>query len=384
MIKDDRIDEYQYLKQLKEYISNAPRQYIEGKKEPFIYPKQLEIHLPSDRQTPCNLSCKHCFSKLYKKELGRWEPVGLSLLHNLKGAIPMHVYGGSFCEPGNSSFLFPCLAITKLYNGNFGIHTSGVTLLSSEKDQRFLTNLYEISTDKKDYISISLDAGSGISWQNLKRANKSKFFDILQAIEIMANLKEKQQKDSHSIRLTYLVSDETSSQEEIEFIIALAKMYKINSLRFSIPYSPYLTQFNEIKKHKKIIQDPMAEKVENRIKHLLSKSKDEIPYIFWVHPFFTDINRFNFEECYYGYFQITLGADGYIYPCSAVAAPSAFHLRKGFITDDLNEFHRQCWEIQNNKIKCNPECFSKGLFGNRMALEINEYYNNNNFEVYCK
>ena len=378
---DRRIKEYKYLDQLKEHVATAEKMYIDGSDEPFIYPKQLEIHLPSNRNSPCPLSCKHCFAQKYKKSLGRHEPIGLSLLHKLKGAVKMHVYGGSFCEPGNSPFLFPYLATTKLYNNNFGVHTSGITLLSLEKEQKFLTNCHEISDSSTDYISISLDAGSGLSWEKLKRADKSKFFDILQAIEIMSNLREKKQKKSHAIRLAYLASEDTASEEEMEFIVSLAKMYKIDSLRFSVPYSPYNMNFNEIKQHKKEIQDPMAEKVEKRIKHLLSESKEEKPYIFWNPPYFTDINRFCFDECYYGYFQITLGADGYIYPCSAVAAPTASHLRIGVVTDDLDEFHRQCWEMQNKKTKCYPECFSRGLFGNRMALEINEYFNKHEVKI---
>ena len=56
MIKDKRIKEYKYLTQLKEYLLKAEKKYISDDKKSFVYPKQLEIHLPSDRQKTCNLS----------------------------------------------------------------------------------------------------------------------------------------------------------------------------------------------------------------------------------------------------------------------------------------------------------------------------------------
>lgn len=375
MIKDKRIKEYKYLNQLKEYLLKAEKKYISNDKNFFVYPKQLEIHLPSDRQKPCNLACSHCFGTKYKKELGKWETEGLNLLHNLKGAIPYHIYGGAYTEPTMSPFLFSFLSATKKYNNHFGLHTNGTKLKELEKNINFFKNLNEISTDETDYISISLDAGNGISWSSLKKKDSSYFWDILYSIEKMANLKAKTNEKSHAIRIVYLASDITSSKEELEFISSFAKNMGINSLRFSVPYDFYNKSFKEVKKYKEEIEDKLGFKVEKHLKNIVSKKENKKPYIFWNPPYFTDINRFDFEKCYYGFFQITLGADGYIYPCSAVAAPTAKHLRKGKITSNIEEFNKQCWEIQNNKVNPRKDCFSRGLRGNRMALEINEYYN---------
>jgi MoaA/NifB/PqqE/SkfB family radical SAM enzyme len=377
VIQDKRIKEYRYLEQLKQYINTAEKRYlvIEEEDKPFIYPKQLEIHLPSDRQTACNLACTHCFSTLYTKELGRWEPEGLKLLHNLHGDIPYHIYGGAYCEPTANPFLFPFFATTKMYGNHFGLHTNGTYLLELEKNHRFLTNCNEISTDKEDYISISIDAGSGLSWQALKKKDKSNFWNILQAIEMMANIRDKKNKSSHAIRLVFLVSEPTCSQEEFEFIVALAKMYKLDSVRFSVPYDYYARDFKDVKEYKSSKEDVIAEKVEQYTKHLISENENENPYVFWNPPFFTDIERFDFEKCFYGFFQITLSSDGYVYPCSAIAAPTASHLRKGKISSDLYKFQYQCWELQNNPVQCRTDCFSHGLRCNRMGLEINEYYN---------
>ena len=375
MIKDKRIKEYKYLTQLKEYLLKAEKKYLSNDKKFFVYPKQLEIHLPSDRQKNCNLACSHCFGTKYKKELGKWETEGLNLLHNLKGAIPYHIYGGAYTEPTMSPFLFSFLSATKKYNNHFGLHTNGTKLKELEKNINFFKNLNEISTDEIDYISISLDAGKGVSWSSLKKKDSSYFWDILYSIEKMANLKAKTNDKSHAIRMVYLASDITSSKEELEFISSFAKNMGINSLRFSVPYDFYNKSFKEVKKYKEEIEDKLSVKIEKYLKNIVSEKEDEKPYIFWNPPYFTDINRFDFEKCYYGFFQITLGADGYIYPCSAVAAPTAKHLRKGKITSNIEEFNKQCWEIQNNKVNPKKDCFLRGLRGNRMALEINEYYN---------
>lgn len=373
-IEDKRIKEYRYLEQLKEHMKTAKKMYIPDYDEPFIYPKQLEIHLPGDRQLACNLSCKHCFANRYKKDLGRHESIGLNLLHKLKGIIKIHIYGSSYTEPTASPFLFSYLSTTKMYDNTWGIHTNGTYLKSLEEQNKFLTNIHEISTNKNDYVSISLDAGSGLSWQNLKRKNKSKFWDILQAIEIMAEIREKKQKNSHAIRLTYLVSDDTSSQEEMEFVISLTKMYKINSLRFSIPYDIYNKKFDDIEKYQDEIENPLADKVYNYIKPYLSKNQKEKPFVFWSEPELTAIKNFKFEKCYFTLFQHTLGNDGFSYLCSSVASPTASHLRLGKVTDDLDEFHKQLWMSQNVNFNCKEQCFDKGLRCNRMGAYINNEY----------
>jgi len=382
-MEDKRILEYQYLKQLNKYMKNTEKIFIPGKDKPFIYPKQLEIHLPSDRNITCNLGCEHCFSTLYKKSLGKWESEGLKLLENLKGKIPYSIFGGAYTEPTANPYLFPYLDIVKKFGNHFGLHTNGTYLLDLEEKQRFLTNVHDISTDKTDYISISLDAGSGKSWSSLKKSPADNFWKILSAIEKMTNIRDKSNKESHAIRVVYLVSEVTCDLSEFEFITSFAKMCGIDSLRFSIPYDYYNKHFDSVREYKKNTENMLSEIVKNNTKHLVSKDKSCHPYIFYNDSYYTDIDRFNFDTCYYGFFQITLGADGYVYPCSAVAAPTAKHLRRGVVSSELSVFKDQCWEIQNNPVKCKSDCFKHGLRGNRMALEINEYFNgegNNVFE----
>jgi MoaA/NifB/PqqE/SkfB family radical SAM enzyme len=358
-MQDKRIKEYRYLEQLREYVSSAEEHEINGQK--YIYPRQLEIHLPSK----CNAHCKHCFGTLYKKDLGKWEYKGLELLHNLKGVIPYHIYGGAYTEPTLNSYLYRYLDVTKTYGNHFGIHTNGIKL-----NTPFLNFIHNISTDNIDYLSISLDAGSGISWSELKQVNPYRYWEILGSIEQAANIRDKFGK-SHAIRIVCLMTKVVP--EEIEFLVSFVKMLKIDSLRFSIPYDYYNKSFEEVKNYKFYIENSLEQQFKSMLEPYISKSEDEKPYIFWNPPWFTDIERFTFDKCYYGLFQITLGADGYVYPCSAVASPTAEHLRYGEITSDINEFQKQIANIQKG-IDVKKMCFEKGLRCNRMGLEINSYW----------
>lgn len=366
---DKRIKEYRYLMQLSEYLRTVNKQtlYTMDKYDgmDFVYPRQLEIHLPGNGKRACNAHCSHCFGTLYQKDLGNWEPTGLELLYNLKGAVPFQIYGGAYTEPTLSPYLYRYLGLTKKYGNHFGVHTNGIRLT-----KEFLKYAYEISTDLVDYISISLDAGSGESWSDLKSLDSRDFWKILSMIEYATSLRDK--KGSHAIRIVCLMN--RVIPEEIEFLVKFAKMVKVDSLRFSIPYDYYNRDFKDVKEYKKDIEDTLEPEFERIISKYQSESENDIPYIWWNPPYFTDINRFIFDKCYYGYFQITLGADGYVYPCSSVASPTAKHLRVGEITSNLQLFHKQIAEIQSGELDVKRDCFNHGLRCNRMGLEINEYF----------
>ena len=76
----------------------------------------------------------------------------------------------------------------------------------------------------------------------------------------------------------------------------------------------------------------------------------------------------------YHAYQITYGADGYVYRCSAVAAPDAKHCRLGAITDDLNKFKVMINKNKDEFWDCKKMCFDRGLRCDRMAIELNQEY----------
>lgn len=367
--EDPRIKEYLYWNQLKDHLAGDVEKIFNGE---FVWPKQWEIHLPNDKKSSCSLSCEYCAGRLYDKSLGNWELECLELMQKVNGNIPQHVYGGAYTEPLGNPYFLTFMAMTKRYNNYFGIHTNGVLLKELDDNQGFLKELHRLSDSDKDYLSVSLDAGTSWSWKKVKRTKDgSKFWSIIDALERACNIRAKGNKESHAIRLGFLISDHTATQEDFEIVVNIAKNIGLDSVRFSIPFASYNQTFDEVRDYKNKVEVPGDTKYEEMLKHLVSESKDEKPYIFWNYPYFTDIDRFDFNCCAYGYFQITVAAFGDYMRCSTIASPTAKHLSLGTISSDLDEFKEVIQSNQKLSFNCGKGCFDHGLRCNRMGLEIN-------------
>jgi len=372
--EDPRPEEYLYWKQLMKHLKRNYRDESTFFNVNFVYPRQLEIHLPGDHKRACDLACSHCAGRYFIKTLGNWELDALELLNNLKGRIPFHIYGGAYTEPLINPYYLTFLATTKKYNNHFGIHTNGTLLKALEENQGWLTELNRISTDRTDYLSVSIDAGLSTEWAISKGANDHVWFwRILDGLEKAVKIRDKAGK-GHSIRVCYLISEICSSDEHFENIVEFAKGARVDSLRFSIPFAHYKRNFHDVRQYKKNVEEYNDDRYYNRLSQYLSKSKDEKPYIFYTGPEFTDIDKFTFSECIYGYYQITLGADGYLYKCSTTATPTAKHCRLGKITSNLAEFKKAIQSSYNPDWDCQKMCFNNALRCNRMGLEINRRY----------
>jgi MoaA/NifB/PqqE/SkfB family radical SAM enzyme len=331
-----------------------------------IYPRQLEIHLPGDGKEACNFHCYYCTGKLFEKELGDWEKVGLRLIHMLNGRIPFHIYAGSHTEPIINPYFLDYLKATKKSGSNFGIHTNGSMLWRLEETNKLLTELCNIS-EKGDYLSISLDAGTTESHCKIKGLKYDWFSEILLGIRKVVELNKKF-GNKLAVRICYLMNEYNSSQEEIDAIVSFVKVVGVDSLRFSMPTAYYAQDFKKIKEYKKRFERPNEKLYYERIqKHLIN---GKAPHIFWFAPELWDIDKLDFEQCVYGYYQITLGADGYFYRCSTVSSSIFEHLRLGKITDNLLEFKDILKKNQDSTF--NTECcFKSGARCNRIATEIN-------------
>jgi wyosine [tRNA(Phe)-imidazoG37] synthetase (radical SAM superfamily) len=370
--EDPRPEVYLYWNQLVDHLDGDTSKLFSGE---FVWPKQWELHLSSNKLRSCQLNCEYCAGRLYDKSLGNWEIQCLELMDKVAGNIPQHIYGGAYTEPILSPYFMTFIAMTKKYNNYFGIHTNGVALKQLDDTQGFLTELHRLSDSDRDYLSVSLDAGTSWSWKKVKRTNdSSKFWEIIDALERACNIRAKGNKESHAIRLGFLISEHTATQEDFEIIVNIAKNIGLDSVRFSIPFASYNQSFDEVREYKESVEVPGGIKYEEMLKGLVSKSKDEKPYIFWNYPYFTDIDRFNFEHCFYGFFQITTAAfsgENNIMRCSTIASPTAKHLSLGGITTDLEEFKKQIKANQSLAFNCKKGCFDHGLRCNRMGLEIN-------------
>lgn len=370
-MKDPRPKEYLYWNQLMDHLGHDTKKFFNGE---LIYPRQFEIHLPGNHKQPCDLNCPHCAGRYFNKELGTWELEGLELLNKLQGAIPFHIYGGAFTEPTLNPYMIPYLAMTKKHNNHFGIHTNGTVLNRLEERQGWLTEVNRIATDSVDYLSISIDAGFPWSWAKTKGSKHPELYnEIIIGLEKAVKIREEAGK-GHAIRLCYLISKQSGTKENFDSIIAIARDLKIDSLRFSIPFAPYNQVFDKVREYKSDIEIPCNEIYYNWLTPSLSQDKSEKPYIFYTGPEFTDIDRFTFNKCVYGYYQITYGADGYCYKCSTTGTPTAKENRIGKITSNLEEFNKMVMLNQDQHWKCQEKCFARGLRCNRMGMECNTEY----------
>jgi MoaA/NifB/PqqE/SkfB family radical SAM enzyme len=360
---------YNYVEIVREHLGGSFDPVFNGE---MIYPRQLEVHLPSDRKKACNFHCSYCQGGELDQSLGSWEEKGLRLMDKLQGAIPLYVYGGAYTEPLMNEFFLPYLEMTKKYNNNFGCHSNGSLLTELEDSIGFCSRLIELGTDEIDYFSCSLDAGTVESHKKTKNISDNYFTRIIEGLRLLVKIRGNKQVPK--IRVCYLMNKINSSKDEIANIVKIMKDIGVDSLRFSIPYMVYGRDFEEVERYRNRNEIPFGLKCEETVKPYLSKNQEELPYIFWHGPGWQDVKKMNFNQCIYSYYQITYAADGYVYKCSSTASPSFSDNRLGEITDDLEEFQRMV--LANHKEDFDAKtCFVKGARCNRIALEINDLWN---------
>lgn len=364
MNKDPRPSQYRYWDQLVDHIE--PWCIFDGE---LHYPRQLEIHLPGNHLKSCQLGCPHCAGKYFDKSLGTWELDALEVLNQLKGAVPYHIYGGAYTEPLLNPYFMTFLRTTKRYGNHFGIHTNGCYLSELEDLQGWLTELKRIATDGTDYLSVSIDAGLPWAWALTKGTKQDDYF-----YRIVSGLRKAARMErSHAIRLCYLISPHSDNLSNFQSIISIAEDLQLDSLRFSIPFACYNQSFDKVREYKRDTEIPNTDKYYEMLEPYLSSGFNERPYIFYTGPEFTDIDKFDFKQCLYGYYQLTFGADGYYYKCSTTATPTMQFCRLGKITGSLDRFHGAVMANLDTEWDAGT-CFDHGARCNRMGLEINRAY----------
>ncbi|HOW35044.1 MAG TPA: radical SAM protein [Candidatus Omnitrophota bacterium] len=365
-----RPDNYDYLKILKDFLGGDFSKVFAGK---VVYPRQLEIHLPGDHKRPCDFDCYYCQGGLLKRPLGMDEPKVLRLLEDIGPAkCEYHIFGGAYTEPLLNPYLMDFLRVTKRLKVSFGIHTNGSRLKNLEEEKGFLTELFMLM-DKKDYLSVSLDAGTPESHMKTKNLKVNHFDTIIEGIAMACAL-QKKNPQRPAVRICYLMNSVNSSEEEIARMVRIAKELGVDSLRFSIPYDQYGKPFARVRDYKQKVEIPQNLVYEQRLKKFYSHSPDDKPYIFYFPPFNQDVDRMNYRHCVYTYYQTTLAADGNMYRCSSIATPSFLFGKLGAIPDNRKEFERLLISSQGSDFNCD-RCFKAHARCNRLALEINSAYN---------
>jgi len=365
-----RINNYNYLKILKDFLGGDFKKIFSGE---VVYPRQLEIHLPGDHKRACDFDCYYCQGGLLKRPLDMDEEMVLRLLEKIgPGKCEYYIYGGAYSEPLLNPYLIDFIRVSCKHKVNVGIHTNGSQLKALELKSGFLTESFQIMC-AKDYISVSLDAGSPESHMKTKNLTKNYFDEIIEGIEMMSELKTKYPQGP-AIRICYLMNRWNSSDEEISNIVNIAKRLQVDSLRFSIPYDQYGKPFEDVRKYKRNVEIPQNIKYEALVKKYTSQVVGQKPFIFYFPPVNQDVDRMNFMQCIYCYYQIALAADGNVYRCSSIATPSFDYGIIGPITDSKEQFEDYIRQAQDPDFNCGT-CFARGARCNRMALEINSAFN---------
>jgi len=294
-----------------------------------------------------------------------FEEVALQIVDDLRGKIPYLIYGGAYTEPLLNPYLLTFLKLTKKYGSYFGIHTNGSLLKQLEENQAFLSELCRVATSSRDYLSVSLDAGTPESHMLTKNIKTNWFDEIIEGLWLAVRIRG--DSSSPAVRVCYLLNRFNDSEREIHDIIEVMTELGVDSLRFSIPYDLYGKNFNLVRRYKQTVEVKQGAILSDMLAPLMSKELESRPYIFYLSPHCQDVDRMDFKQCIYSYYQITLAADGYVYKCSSTASPSFSMNRLGKVTDDLDAMI-----LANHEPSFDPStCFSVGARCNRIALEIN-------------
>ena len=362
-MREDRPAGYNYTQILRDHVGGWDK-IFNGE---LIYPRQLEIHLPGNHKIRCNFDCYYCQGRILQQPIDMNEENVYRIVEQLKGAVPFHIYGGAYTEPLLNSWFLEFLKLTKKYGSKFGIHTNGSLLKRLQKSDNFISELCAIATSEEDYVSISLDAGFPESHMITKNLRKNWFDEIIAGAKLLCQIRGG--RNFPAIRFSYIMNEHNASHDELSNIVKIARDIGVDSVRFSIPYELYGKDFEQVREYKRNVEISCDDVFRTRLNGLLSSPGDK-PFIFYIPPACQDVDKMNFKQCIYSYYQITFAADGWVYNCSSTASPSFKFSRLGRQTDDINDFNRMVSLSHNPRF--NPSvCFRNGARCNRMGLEIN-------------
>jgi len=368
-----RPEYYQYARLAEEHISKRRADFAPFDGKP-LFPMQLEVHVPNETGTPCDLHCKHCSGNRMDQPLASFDDTLLLLIANLKGKIPLFIFAGAYVEPTLNPRLIDFIDAAKATKCSFGLHTHGGHLGRLEQRLGFMSRLCDQAATE-DYVSISLDAGSAESYARTKRVSNGYYARVLSGVKHLVECRQNTGSRGPRVRLTYLINRWNCSPDEIAAAVGFARETGVDSLRFSIPYAPFGTSYDRTVNYKKAQEEPLAAQVTPVLLAFVSQDKTEIPYISFLPPEYQDIEDRYRQHCHFGYFQITFGSDGYVYRCPTTASPSFPDHRLGIIPSSAEVLLQIIARNQDPAFDPVTRCKPCGARCNRPAIDIN-----NNFE----
>ncbi len=370
---------YRYADLLKLHIQQQTGGHFKPFDGTLVFPRQFEIHLSNTKRLPCNVKCEHCQGRNLDRVIEPFDDKVFPIIEKLNGRIPMFVLSGAYSEPTLNERCIELIELIKKTGSHFGLHTNGTMLAGLEKRNSFVTRMIDAS-DKDDYMTLALDAGSPDSFAKCKKVDGRLFDSAIAALRIVNDIRSKARRSTLVVRITYLLNQYNSTEQEIANVVRLMKEAQVDSLRFAVPYDPYGTPLKECLEYKFGHEVPFFRANFLKVKPFISKRQDDKPFIFVMPPETQDVEKIDFHHCFYGYFMINLGAVGLLYRCSAVAAPQyASSHRLGPMTDDIDIFSGMI--IGNQKKHFDPMscCLPHGARCNRASININSMFSKEYF-----
>jgi len=363
-----RPEGYDYLGILKKHLDGDLDRIFDGE---LVYPRQLEFHLAADGKTPCNFHCRHCQGSIGDMTLALDARKVERLIREVDGRSEFVIFGGQYTEPTMDSGLLDCLRAVKETGSGFGVTTNGSLLRQLEEERGFLSTLVEIAEDE-DYLTLSLDAGLPESHRRSKVTEEFWFDEIVEGLSQLCLLRD-EAGSPLTIRVCYLLNRWNMSVPEIENIVRIAREVRVDSLRFSVPYAIYGQDFQKVVRYRDSHELPTDFQARELLAPYVSRDATEAPYIFYFGPQHQDVGRMDFKQCIHGYYQLTVGADGYAYRCSSIAQPLFDWGRLGKAPETREELEVMIRRNQDPNFDCSI-CFEHGARCNRVALENNTHY----------
>ena len=309
--KEDLIKKYnfssEYIKDYEKFKSE-----IINKK---IIPYQVEFQPPPRGKKICWLECPYCYGKSAEDNQERLdrEKAKKILTEILDGGVKKIIFAGYATDPLNCEYIDDLLDITVSKKAIFGFNTKALKI-----SDKFFNILNDNRLQESSYISLSIDAGSNETYNNIHdvKAPKAKIYN--QVLENAKRLGKIKINNHFDLSAAYLVNIKSAKFTDYENFIHDFLNAGCNVLRFSFPQPP-----KDIDTEKGVI--PSKEEIKNYIndiKKLQEKYQNNDCLILIANPDIENniYNKARTLPCFARYLFPTVGYDGWLYNCSQSSA----------------------------------------------------------------
>ena len=338
--KEDLIKKYnfssEYIKDYKKFKSE-----IINKK---IIPYQVEFQPPPRGKKICWLECPYCYGKSAENNQERLDKEKAKNILNeiLDGGVKKIIFAGYATDPLNCEYIDDLLDITVSKKAIFGFNTKALKI-----SDKFFNILKNNQLQASSYISLSIDAGSNETYNNIHdvKAPKAKIYN--QVLENAKRLGEIKSNNHFDLSAAYLVNIKSAKLSDYENFINDFLNAGCNVLRFSFPQPP-----KDIDTEKGVI--PSKEEIKNYIndiKRLQKKYQNNDSLILIANPDIENniYNKARTLPCFARYLFPTVGYDGWLYNCSQSSAPNFRKTALGNLNKD--SFWKLFYNYENEKIE---------------------------------